>query len=250
MKKLVVVLLVLLFLLVAIVVISMHDPPSRVAVVVNSCDAYAARTLPPLLRSLRAAGVPDADVFAVVGDCADDGYGGRVWRVRHSNMDTNGLIWAVSHQGQAALKGYDWMFYVHDTVEALPGFGANLAEVLHCRAYPGLAALKLNEGPSMSMGYYNLGALRGVAGRVAALANHDNSAEARLALKLRSEDEVFNLLAAARPGHVKWLGKPAVVDSAPNPYGTGVTRIREVWPLPGLAKYKANWRPEGLTVAL
>lgn len=217
-----------------------------VAVLVNSCHEYYGKTLPVILSSLARAGVDASRVFVVVGDSArpsketvrvnEVAYD--VWKVTESNVDTTALIWAVGKDGREALLPFEYVFYVHDTVEVLPVFGQNLDAVLDVWQKPD--ALKLGHF-SMSMGYYNMNALRRLETKIMALANHDP--ERRSSIKPESEDQVFRLMQEERMV-VKSLGQYCDVDETFQPYG-GQKRRRETWATPGFIKYKANWGQGG-----
>ena len=229
--------------------------PATVAIVVNSCLSYHRHTLPPLLASLRRAGVDPADVFVVVGDAPEhatsDEAAARVWFVPWSNIDDTGLIWAVSPEGREALRGREWIFYLHDTTSVMPKFGHDV----QARRLPPssaddtaapIAAVPLKPFPAMSMGYYRVAALWGAGEAILATRNDDTSEQGRVRAKNvpDMEDGVFRLLLGrdhvTYPGDVLNPHECAVHREDGSPYG-GVTRIRETWDVPGLYKYKANW---------
>lgn len=208
-----------------------------IAVLVNSCRSYCHVTLPPLLDSLREAGVDPRCVFVVVGDSAEASSGMidevRVENVVHSNMDDTGLIWAVSDEGQSVLRDFEWIFYVHDTTRVMSDFADRLA---HCvPSQTNSMGAKLYHAFSMSMGFYRVTGLVHAREMIVASINHDLSATARLQVKATVEDRVFRLLGCE--GALNSVYVSEVVES---PYG-GVPRIRETWEWPGLHKYKANW---------
>jgi hypothetical protein len=228
-------------------------PAPPVAVLVNSCAAFWPRTSEGVLGSLRAAGVPPEHVFVVVGqspDPPDDDPGQQypvtVSRVAYANMDENALLWAVTPAGRAALAGFDWAFYMHDTCTALPGFGAALepalADALAAQPRELLdrdAAVKLHGPFSMCMGYYRLEALWRAA---PALLSHANLDPARLMdVKRAVEDRAFGVLEALG-GRVAVLNNAHAPGPPADAYGTGVPRVTERWASPGLLKHKANWR--------
>ncbi len=218
------------------------------AVVVNSCLSYHRATLPPLLRSLRHAGVPPDDVFVVVGDAPGPGHtatdGVRLWFVPWSNIDDTALIWCVTPEGREALRDREWVFYMHDTTAVMPKFGHEVSARLP--ASPVVpAAVPLKQFPSMSMGYYRLRDLWTAGDVVLALRNDDTSEHGRAKAKNAPglEDGLFKLLLGR--GHVSYPDDvlnpgDCVKNADESPYG-GVVRVRETWDVPGLYKYKANW---------
>lgn len=226
-------------------------PQPRVAVLVTSCASFCDTTLPVLLPSLRAARVPDGDVFVVVGDCdADAQVAPRQWRVAHVAGDNNGMVWAVGEEGRRALRGYDWVFYMHDTCMALPQFGQCMPETLEhaLQMCPSLDALRLGRGYCMGMGYYRVAALEAAAAAIRAMARHDTSAAGRLNVKEgravgEVEDSVFRILSRAGRVVASMSFHGPIGDVAPMPvYAGGGLRRTEVW-WPGLLKFKANWTP-------
>lgn len=209
------------------------------AVVVNSCSQYARATLPPLLESLRAAGVPAAHVFVVVGDApAHDtlvGPAGYEVAAKHRpwcNMDNNAFVW-IADEGDA-LRGFDWIFYTHDTSLVDPGFYESAMRLCE-NAPPGTDAYKLQRNHSMSTGLYRVRALWDVGAAISATKNLDPART--LEVKAMCEDSVFRLLRG-----VDALPNEYTVESeGVTMYGTDVPRIVEHWVVPGLRKVKANW---------
>jgi hypothetical protein len=218
----------------------------NIAVLVNSCHEYHEKTLPVVLSSLARAGVDASRIFVVVGDSPRESketvvvgeVDYNVWKVTECNVDTTALIWAVGKDGQEALLPFEYVFYVHDTVEVLPVFGENLDATLDAWQNPD--ALMLGH-LSMSTGYYNLDALRRLETKILALANRDP--ERRSSIKPGSEDQVFRMM-QDEGMVVKNLGQYCDVDETLQPYG-GQKRQRETWALPGFVKYKANWGQGG-----
>lgn len=212
---------------------------SRVAVLVTSCEKYASTTVPLALESLVREGLSLEDVFVVVGQSAEERDGNfngaaSFWR-RWANMDDNGLIWAVQEDGARRLEPYEWVFYMHDTCEAAPGFREGLRACVSEFAGRGTEALRIHAPFSMSMGFYRVAGLQRVRSEVLGAVNYDATEGAILRVKSKVEDRVFRLLESA-----VLPNEHAIVERDARRYGTTTPRIVEEWRLPHLFKYKAN----------
>ena len=239
----------------------MPPVPPSIAVVVNSCASFFDRTLPPLLDSLDAAGVPKGAVHVVVGDCARDEdltyEGVAVHRRRYANIDNNGLLWLAFERPDEWRNGLDgaapdWVFYTHDTALVAPQFWDECRRVAK-EARAGSVCVKLHEPFSMSMGFYKTEWLWGDIVRVWArtIANFDNSEPAKQAIKANLaavEDACFNL---APPTAIEVLPNAyTVVDRFRTMYGSNVPRIVEYYATPGIYKVKANFTAAKLHIKL
>lgn len=221
-----------------------------VAVLINSCEGYHSRSLPPLLASLASAGVPATDVFVVVGQAEADrdgelgepGYKARAFWRRWANMDNNGLVWAARDaEARHALAGYPWLFYTHDTSIVDPGFGEQVARVA-AQLPPDADAARIYRGMSMSMGYYRPARLAELLAASPTLEpNYDTSPGTVLRIKAAVEDSAFHAIAGLG-GRVEVLpNEYFVARRDAHMYGTDTPRIVEHYAVPGVSKAKANW---------
>ena len=217
----------------------------KVAIVINTCLSYLDVTVPKLLVSLREAGTPMRNVHIVVGEtppfeCRDIAYEDAYAHfVPYGNMDNNGLVWASSGtSAESALRGYDWIFYLHDTCLVKPSFW-NLA-VVAADMHAGYDAARIQPGSSMCIGLYSLPALRTphMLDQIHRITNLDCTPTKVYDIKSICEDQVFNLL--GRVGVLNNHQTHLDLD-LPNPYSTKVVRIQEVYDNPGVIKLKANW---------
>lgn len=217
---------------------------ARVAVVINTCEAYESVTVPILLKSLAAAGVPTEAVHVVVGECdaeRDEGQGPFVHRRSTINIDNNALLWLT--QEPEACADVDVVMILHDTCYVDAEFWTKITASanalwgmhdMHCmRIY----------NPSMGMGLYKVDWLKSpqVAAYLAGMRNTDPSNKHALKHSLVTlEDTLFK---------ATWLGRAAdmpgmdrvLVDEHVHMYGTDVPRILEYYPAAGVFKVKANW---------
>lgn len=231
--------------------------PTAVSVVVNTCAGYEGATVPALLRSLRAAGVPMGRVHVVVGESAaprDEQAGPEEsWfhYRRTCAIDNNGLVWASTEPGPApGARG--WIVYLHDTCAVDAEFWRKATEA--ARRFDGAADCVAIHAPfSMSLGLYSVAWLQSapVRGHVrAAVANDDCSPERKAAKKnevgpdgtYAGEDTLFKW---ARAGHGRFACLPVdrrVVEEGVRAYGADAApRIKEYYPHAGVYKLKANW---------
>lgn len=214
-----------------------------VAIVVNSCVEYAHTTVPPLLETLRSSGVPAADVFVVIGGAPErdatigpDEYESTAMYRPYCNIDENGFMWMTDPDGRDALKGYDWVFYTHDTTLVDPGFYECIKDLCRTRG-PDTKATKLWGGYSMSIGLYRVPAVWDQAAKIRASLNLDPALNLHMKYANR-EDSVFGLLEP----HVDKLPNDYIVQAeGVTMYGTTVPRRIEYWAIPGIRKAKANW---------
>lgn len=232
--------------------------PPRVAILVTSCAQFHRTTVPILVHSVCQAGVSVEDVFVVAGDsphpkgitqCTP---WGKVRHVTWSNMDNNGLLWAVTKEGRDELagRGYDWVLYLHDTtVVEPPAFRESFTECVPDD--PEVMVAQLVPWPSMCMGYYRLSALwdSRVSGWLVQTMNHDTSEKARLLVKSTVEDSVFQRvrhvfgersMVILNPKGMVHVGD-ATEPRADEPDKPGKPIRLEYAPRPGVLKRKSNW---------
>lgn len=232
-----------------------YDMNMSIAILVNSCDKYADKTLPPLLLSLRQAGVRADTVFVVVGESPthvdqtsdDEDYRVHVALRPYVNVDNNAFVWLVESENRTRIvDNFDWIFYTHDTTLVTPAFLANLTKMCEATA-PDVVALKINKEESMSIGLYRPEAIWAVRDEIRALKN--TRPDIKQMVKQSCEDSVFDMLAGV--GTVDHMHNP-LKNTAPavNAYGTDTIRILETWDAPGLIKFKANWNQGPCTCEL
>lgn len=218
----------------------------RVAVLVTSCHAFHEITLPPLVLSLYAKGVPEQDIYVVVGDAPAAVTDGSYRFVTWHNMDNNGLIWAVSPEGRQALSGYEWVLYLHDTttttfdVDTLLDTAPTDAAVNAAQVCP---------WPSMSMGYYRTSALwhPDVSSFLLDSVNYDPGL--RLQVKQHVEDSVFNRLKSVFGEDAVIVLNPRLIDVGTASKYASVRKV-EYAVRPGIMKFKANWNVAPLKLEL
>ena len=237
-------------------------------VVITTCRSYAPVAVPPLLRSLRRAGVPDEAVHVVVGECqevGDERVDG-VWhhRRRYCNLDNNGLMWlgleAKTDQCTAPewvapewvapeWVAPEWVVYLHDTCLVAPHFWARTLRVV-ASLPPRAACVRLHRPFSMGMGLYRTAWVQSprVAAYLRRLVNLDPGKTAALKRNLRVlEDTLFKF---ANPTKCLTLAnkytvaaRNLVLADYREAAADAVPRLVEYYATPGVYKLKANYDP-------
>lgn len=227
-----------------------------ITVVITSCIAYAPFTVPHLVNSLVASGVPPAAIHVVVGES-------RVTRnviqhvgptaavayhyVPYCNIDNNGLMW-LTQSDVLPLPDDGWVMYLHDTCLVAPHFWASCRRVVDTLAGDA-DALMMHLPFSMGIGFYRMQLLRTPEVRMymAGLRNDDPSKIKEVKANLHVlEDTVFKYLAVNNKPKLKALkNEYALKVLENNPYGTATPRAVEYYATPGVYKLKANWNPNG-----
>ena len=137
----------------------------RTALVVNSCYAFAATTLPRILSSAKEHGIPPEDIYVVVGEMDDPegscetsssdtlADGETIVMVDYVNIDYNAAIYLTqTAQGRTWLAQYTHLFYIHDTCELLSKFWPTVcARASTCDTY-----VKLVSSYSQNMGLFSV----------------------------------------------------------------------------------------------
>jgi hypothetical protein len=228
---------------------------------INSCFKYYLTTVPVLMESLIASGVPVERIHIVVGEtpnheCRDDTFMmASIHFVQYANMDNNALFW-LALDASPFLQPGDWVFYLHDTCTVEPYFWTKLCDKGNEESFLSnhVAGKIHGQGPSMCIGWYSVRALRDerILDAICADVNTDGSPDRVLAIKNdlhKLVDHVFRLLETigavwAYPNTCK------VVERDVQMYGTPTLRIVELYEDPGIIKYKANHDPSRLHIRL
>jgi hypothetical protein len=229
------------------------SPPIRV--VITSCMAYAPFTVPHLVTSLVASGVPSEAIHVVVGEsrvaCDVVQHVGphavAYHYVPYCNIDNNGLMW-LTQRDVVPCDDDGWIMYLHDTCLVAPHFWASCRRVIADLAGDA-NAVRMHMPFSMGIGFYRLAWLRTpeVRAYMAGLRNDDPTKIKDVKSNLYVlEDTLFKYLAANDDTKLKALkNKYALRVLESNPYGTATPRAVEYYATPGVYKLKANWNPNG-----
>lgn len=100
----------------------------KVALIVNTCQAFYETTIPRFIESAQKANVPAEHIYVVVGEADESNYfhttqNHHVAYCPYKNIDYNAAIYLTQTQdGRRILQTYDYFFYIHDTAELIPHF--------------------------------------------------------------------------------------------------------------------------------
>lgn len=216
-------------------------------VVINSCASYADQTLPPLLESLRVAGVPSERVCVVIGDCEADRDATKddvkVYERRYAMLDNNGLAWACLEPHQ--LQGTDWIVYLHDTCAVDPDFWKACSFLT--ASFTNVDCVRLVPRDSMGMGFYRVAWLHtpAVVLRMEDLKTYDTAGRVHLKQRLDILEDTLFKLASAGAGKLMTLADGFQCTDISRVYGPACEprRVESYFP-PGIHKFKANWGQE------
>ena len=108
----------------------MENANPKVALIVNTCQAFYETTIPPFVASAQKAGVPSEHMYVVVGESENsteiqtaESQTHQIARCPYKNIDYNAAIYLTqTHAGQELLGRYDYFFYIHDTAELMEHF--------------------------------------------------------------------------------------------------------------------------------
>lgn len=215
-------------------------------IVVNSCLAFYKKTLPPLLESLKRAGVQPQNIHVVVGDSEDfhteqyNDDGIILNFVPYKNIDENGFFWAAMHTDK---RFSPYIFYMHDTTHVHVNFLESCIEWSKKLEIGGYDCAKLRMFQSMCMGFYHSRLFHDPL--VAEyLFKNQNMTEANKQMHKRTcEDRLFKYL----NGHgYKLFVLPnaniddSVIDRGVDRFDTGNRRHVEFFEIPGVYKYKTG----------
>lgn len=217
---------------------------ARLAVVINTCAAYEEVAVPPLLDSLRKAGVPMDLVHVVVGECdveGDEGEAPSRHRRATVNIDNNALLWLT--QEPRACEDADVVMILHDTSLVDVDFWTKITKAADALwAMDNMHCMRLYN-PSMGMGLYKVPWLKspGVVAYMASLRNTDPTKKHDIKHNLAIlEDTLFKATWLGNAADMQGMDK-VVIDEHVHMYGTDVPRILEYYPAAGVYKVKANW---------
>jgi hypothetical protein len=222
---------------------SLPTPPCTI--VINSCSKYASTTLPGLLDSLRAAGVPGECVCVVIG--ASDppaaapfeyAWTHRAVEVDYTWLDLTGMV-AISRDAGRALVGTPWVLYLHDTSRVGPRFWGMYKKMfwdMHDRRRGGCGvdAHMLIPVNSMNIGFYRTAWVRGLD-----LQEHMHRPEESQAIKNGGiEDAVFHM--TRNKSHMTPV-EEHVPGGCHRYAADGIRRRVEYYPALDLYKYKSYY---------
>ena len=219
-------------------------------VIINSCTRFVDKSLPPLLSSLRDAGVPSSSIIVVVGESpraesSTNPDGVRFINVRYANIDNNSFLWVSRDSTDEDIDDSSWFVNLHDTCIVEKDFWQKvLLHVENLDPMVRVLAASLRTFPSMSMGLLRTSAVRssGVRDDLSKLVNYSCDREKLMSIKQNLhmlEDYVFKIL--QRSGDVIALhGEPEWGKTMEYSLQGGSTRHIETHPGLGVIKYKAN----------
>ena len=119
-------------------------------ITVSTCKRYREKTLEPLLKNLKDAGVPDYRILIVSGGEDTDDDSGHIKKTRYQFWELTSLIWLASQEDRG-----DYYFMMHDTCQVEPGFWKNLQNRFKEMSITnGARLLENNGGSCMNMGIY------------------------------------------------------------------------------------------------
>ena len=123
--------------------------PVKIALIINSCQAFYQVTLPQFIHHAKQTGIPLEQVYAVVGETPlehpqlnqillqpqPESY--NLIYCPYINIDYNAAIYfSQTESGRAELQKYTHFFYIHDTADLMPHFWKNIQEhAVKCSQY-------------------------------------------------------------------------------------------------------------------
>lgn len=193
-------------------------PPSTPAptawpltLVINTCAAYAPTTVPMLLESLGAAGVPPEAIRIVCGQSSDkppaiplvDEMGISVVHTEYTAEAMTGLVYLSEHHD---LVDTPWVLYLQDTMAVGPDFPYKALMVCDSVSVEQVDCVRLLDMFSLSVGLYSTAWLQGLD-----LSEYKRQARTTRdvqQIKTWSEDRVFGLCAPERARHLAEYQNP------------------------------------------
>lgn len=102
----------------------------KVALIINTCQAFYETTIPPFIETAQKANVPKEHIYVVVGESdteipfqLSETQTHQIAHCLYKNIDYNAAIYLTQTQdGQNILEKYDYFFYIHDTAELMSHF--------------------------------------------------------------------------------------------------------------------------------
>lgn len=249
-----------------------EGPPLPINVVITTCMAYAPFTVPPLVKTMLAAGVPPDAIHVVVGESrvtadavqhivsppgvkppALPGLPAPLAPVQYHyvpycNIDNNGLMWLTQSE-TLPLPAEGWIMLLHDTCLVASHFWDMCGRVVADLAGDA-DAIMMHLPFSMGIGFYRLGWLRTpeVVRYMRSLCNVDPANIAAIKANAGvTEDTLFKyVIINGGKGKLRALKNTRESElMSNNPYGTNTPRLAEYYAVPGVYKLKANWAPQG-----
>ena len=230
----------------------------KIALIVNSCWSYYAKSLPVFLTSAMRANVPFEDIYVVVGDCEEerpmsvdeiDEY--NVVFCRYINIYFNAAIYFTqTDTGRTILQQYTHFFYLHDTTELLPDFWQRMyIYAKECCSYMALQPICSKNTGLFQVQWF----LDNKRELLSYIVNYDVSKKMDLKHgRFENETEIRERFTKLP----KILNEDLLIEMDPqakfyfpqdnnevffdNKYG-GVTRRATLFPDVGMIKYQANW---------
>lgn len=218
-------------------------------VVVTTCLEYAARTLPALFDTMRAAGVPLASVHVVVGQCPGGidagsdlgelaaglvGEGVRVTSVAYGAEALTGVVRTALHGARTP-----WILMIQDSCFVGPGFVAKATEVHdRVRESDEYDVVKLTDRFSLSIGFYRTAWLESKAEDLRRVCIHRFDVDSIRRLKMHIEDKAFDMADPARTAVLGRFEDRAIVGGFRYP-GSATDRVVEHYPALDVFKVKS-----------
>ena len=138
--------------------------PPKIALLINSCEAFYQTTLPQFFHHAKETGMPFEQIYAIVGESPETHpqinqiqypFDTREYNIIHCpyiNIDYNAAIFFTqTSQGREELQKYTHFFYIHDTADLMPHFWQNIQHhALKCTTY-----IKLSQTHTKNIGLFN-----------------------------------------------------------------------------------------------
>ena len=206
-------------------------PADDVVFLVASCLRFYERTMPSLLKQLRAEGIPDARIKVVVNGC-DRNEDRTIDGIDHAFSTHDGWEWSALYEAPLRWQ-FGYAFLIHDTNVIFPGFRRSVEEFNRHVAWDHLPASPLGR---CLLGHYShdyllrlnpwLKTTDGISKRDGIIAE----ASAELVFRARA---VLVLGDAERNGHFRQAEWRELVDQ----FNTGQVRVRRAFPAIKLHKF-------------
>lgn len=209
--------------------------------VINSCFAYANKTLPPLIKSIIEFN-PGFNVIIVVGGAPSSSLKMAVDRnivimeVTHNSFDFTAFIALLEMNLQ--LLTTPFLFFMHDTVIIGPKFFSTLLSIQVPESITSISF----QHPSSNIGIYHRSVLHKFNDTILRFKNSKSDHESLNELKhlhVVIEDLIFRLNTKSH----RFFPTKSIPNwgSTEDPYNSGTQRIKEYFPDLDFYKWKATW---------
>lgn len=227
------------------VLVPPQTPKLPFDVIVTTCLEYAPKTLPALLDTMKASGVPLVSVHVVVGQCP----AGRPECI--AELEREGAKVTTVPYGAEALTGAvacargdvsttPWFLMIQDTCFVGPGF-VKLASEVHDRVRDtdDFDVVKLLDKFSLSIGFYRTTWLASKAADLDRVRIESFDVDSIRRLKMFVEDVAFDMADPARTAVLGRFDDRALVGNFKYP-GSDTDRVVEHYPSLDIYKVKSS----------